>query len=487
MNKVMLTAIMLVALIFIACQQDKIPVTTDSEVAREYYLKGRDLAERLRYQDAVENFRLALKHDPEFPMANYSMAIFGETPNERLSYFEKAKSVSKQASWAEQQLILALEAGMSAHTRKQIEIIEGLIDAYPRDERVLNMLGNIYFGQQDYERAIEIYKRVLKINPEFSQTYNQLGYAYRFLGDYVNAENAFKKYIQLIPDDPNPYDSYAELLLKMGEYEISIENYEKALKIDPNFTNSYMGLASNYNIKREYKTARKYLKEFYLRARSQDQKRIAITALIISHIDEGDFEGAMKWISRRYDEARASNDTVLIAGDINLMGYWYRITGQPDAAMKKYQEARELVEQADIPQSIKDNFRRGYPYQEAVIAMMKKDFDRADKFESEFRAETEKVENPVQMRLANELAGQIALARGDYAAAIEWLEKANKQNAHNLFRIAQAYEGMGELEKALEYYDQAANFNGFMDIEYALIRTDAEKKAAEMKAKLRNL
>jgi len=475
------------AFILTACQQEKIPITTDSEVAREYYVKARDLAERIRYQEAVEYYKMALKHDPDFPMANYAMTIFGETPSERLDYFEKTKSVMDQASWGEQQLILALEAGMSAYVKKQIELIEKLVKEFPRDERALNILGNIYFSQQEYEKAIEIYNRALAINPEYSQTYNQLGYSYRYLGDYVNAENAFKKYIELIPDDPNPYDSYAELLLKMGEYEISIENYEKALKIDPDFMNSYMGLASNYNIKREYSTARKYLKEFYLRSKSQDLKRTALTALIISNVDEGNLDGAMKWITRRYDDSQASGDTVLIAGDINLMGYWYRLKDQPDEAMEKYRQARELIAQANIPENIKNNFRRVYPYQEALIALMKNEFDLAQEKQIEYQEEAEKVENPNQMRLAHELAGQIALAKGEYSEAIEQLQSANQQSAQNLFRIAQAYEGMDSLDKALGYYARAANFNGFMDIDYALVRTDAEKKAAELQAKLKNM
>ena len=104
-----------------------------------------------------------------------------------------------------------------------------LVRLFPNDERAQTLLGNVYFGRQDYETAIEHFVKATTINPSFSQPYNQLGYAYRFLEKFDDAENAFKKYTQLIPDDPNPYDSYAELLMKMGRFDESIKMYEKAL------------------------------------------------------------------------------------------------------------------------------------------------------------------------------------------------------------------------------------------------------------------
>ncbi len=487
MKTLCMVAGILFSFIVMGCQQDKIPFTTDSDIAREYLIKGLDQALTLRNQEAVENFQLALKHDPDFPMANYFMAAYAATPGERVSYFEKAKSVMNKASWGEQQYILALEAGMSGYAKKQTQLIQELCSKYPMDEGAKNLLGNIYFGQQDYQQAIETYMDVIRINPEYSQAYNQLGYCYRYLGDYVLAEKAFKKYIELIPDEPNPYDSYAELLLKMGEYEVSIENYEKALKIDPNFMNSYMGLSCNYNIKREYKTARKYLKEFYTRSMSQDQKRTAIGALILSFVDEGDLDGAMKWATLRYDDSVREGDTVLIAADLNTMGYLYRAKNQPEEVVRVFKQGQELIRQSIIPDNIKDNFKRFYPYIEAQIALMKNDFDLAKRKQIEFQAEIEKIENPNQVRLAHELSGQIALAEEKYSLAIEQLEKANQQNARNLYRIASAYEGMHDLEKALDYYERAANFNAFMDMEYALIRNDAEKKIVELHARRKSM
>ena len=48
---------------------DKIPVTTSSPEARELYLKGRELAEKLRATDARKFYEQAVAKDPNFALA----------------------------------------------------------------------------------------------------------------------------------------------------------------------------------------------------------------------------------------------------------------------------------------------------------------------------------------------------------------------------------------------------------------------------------
>jgi tetratricopeptide (TPR) repeat protein len=122
-------------------------------------------------------------------------------------------------------------------------LIAGMVAMYferSRPSKRPTLLGNTYFGRQEYDAAITNFTKATGINPSFSQPYNQLGYAYRFLEKFDDAEKAFKKYTQLIPGDPNPYDSYAELLMKVARFDESIKMYEKALSLDPNFIASHI-------------------------------------------------------------------------------------------------------------------------------------------------------------------------------------------------------------------------------------------------------
>jgi tetratricopeptide (TPR) repeat protein len=216
----------------------KIPITTSSEQARQLYLEGRDLAEKLRITDARKVYEQAVAADRSLAMGYVGLANTSPTTSEFFEAVQKAMALADKVSEGERLLIQGLDAGARGEPGRQKDLYSRLVKAYPDDERAHTVLGIFHFGQQDYRSAIASLKRATAINPEFSQPLNYLGYAHRFTENYKESEKAFKKYIELIPDDPNPYDSYAELLMKIGQFEKSIESYEKALAVDPNFVAS---------------------------------------------------------------------------------------------------------------------------------------------------------------------------------------------------------------------------------------------------------
>ena len=65
-----------------ATAADQIPITTSSEEARQLYLKGRDLVEKLRATDARPLFLQAAAKDPGFAMAQVGLANSAGTAKE---------------------------------------------------------------------------------------------------------------------------------------------------------------------------------------------------------------------------------------------------------------------------------------------------------------------------------------------------------------------------------------------------------------------
>src|SRR6185503_15511079 len=195
-----------------AAPADKIPVTTSSEEARQLYLKGRDLFEKLRATDARPLFEQAVAKDPGFVLAHVGLANTSPTAKEFFTALQGATSVADKGSEGEKLIVCGLDAGAKGDVARQKECLTKLVAAFPNDERAHNLMGAYLFGRQDWAAAVAEYQKATTINPQFSQPYNQMGYAQRFLGQYADAERSIKKYIELITNDPNPYDSYAELL-----------------------------------------------------------------------------------------------------------------------------------------------------------------------------------------------------------------------------------------------------------------------------------
>ncbi len=288
----------------------KIPVTTSSAEAKAEFLKGRDDAEKLQVTDSIAHFQKAVSLDPDFALAELNLAASAPTGAGFFEHLHKAVSLADKASNGEKLMILATEAGANNDPAKQKEYLDALVAAYPDDERAHFNLGGWFFGQQRFPEAIEQYRKATELGPGYSTAYNILGYAYRQNGDFADAEKAFQKYIELIPKDPNPYDSYAELLLKMGRFDDSIAQYRKALEIDANFLNAHQGIAMDLLYSGKAREAEAELANITKKARTDGERRTALFARTVVHLDGGKTAQALADVDaqvrpRREDERRS--------------------------------------------------------------------------------------------------------------------------------------------------------------------------------------
>ena len=456
-----------------ASTEGKIPVTTSSEEARKAFLEGRDLNEKLQVQDSIQHFDKAISLDPNFAIAELNRANVSPTGKEFFEHLNKAVSLAGKVSNGERLLIQATEAGANGNAAKQKEYLDQLVAAYPNDERAHFNLGGYHFGQQDMPKAIEHYKKATELAPTYSTAFNILGYAYRQNADYANAETAFKKYIELIPNDPNPYDSYAELLLKMGRFDESITQYKKALTIDPNFINSHQGIAAALMYQGKADDAAAELQKITDKARSDAERRTAMFALTVVHLDNGKIDQALAEVDKQYALGEKTNDVPAMTGDLQLKGNIMLETGKADEAKALFERGLKMTEGSTLSQEIKDNARLFHHYNLARVALAKKDVATAKTEAEAFRKGTESLKNPFQTKQVHELLGMIALEEKNFDSAIAELQQANQQNPYDLYRICQAYQGKNDSAKAKEFCTKASAFNSLPQLNLAFIRKKA--------------
>src|SRR5688572_20615394 len=150
-----------------APDKGKVPITTASEEARQLYLKGRDLTERLRATDAHALFQQAIEKDAGFAMAHLNVGLTAGSTKGFFDALGRAVALADKASPGEALLIKSVEAGAKNDAARQKEYLDKLVRAFPTDERALQLLGNFQFARQEYAAAIATFEKVSRINPAF--------------------------------------------------------------------------------------------------------------------------------------------------------------------------------------------------------------------------------------------------------------------------------------------------------------------------------
>lgn len=459
-----------------AKKDDKIPVTAKSDEARQAYLKGRDLNEKLRATDARLAYQEAWSKDNTLALAALGLAQTSTTAKEFWDSLGSAQALAGKVSEGERLQIQAAEAGAKNNPAAQKAILTKLTKAYPNDERAHMALGAYHFGQQEYPEAIAEYNKAVAINPSFSPPYNQLGYAQRFVEKYDDAEKSFRKYIELIPGDPNPYDSLAELLMKMGRYDESIKQYEKALSIEKTFIASYIGIGNDYMFMDKGNDARATFAKLDAAARTVGEKRTANFWMSQSYLFEGETDKALAEMKKNMAIGDEAKDLPMQAGDHAVIGEILLAAGRADEALANFTAQRDKLDKADVPPEVKEQAHRGFEYDAARCVLAKGDLAGA----KTHLAELTKLNNAKKLRFnvfaQHEVAGMIALAEKRYPAAVTELSQANTTFDPRIhYLLGLAHEGAGNAAKAKEAFTKAADFNGFAN-NYPFVRKLAKAK-----------
>ena len=455
----------------------KIPITSSSEEAKKLFSEGRALAEQIRLHDGGQLLKQAVAKDPQFALAHYNLALTAPTTKEFLEHLNEAVALSDKASEGERLLILSLQAGANADPTKSLKYAEELVAKYPQDERAHLTLGNAYFGQQEYEKAVAELKKATEIAPDYSPAYNSLGYVYRPLEKYAEAEAAFKKYIELVPNDPNPYDSYAELLMKTGRFDESIAQYRQALSVDPKFGVSHIGIAGNLMFQGKHTEAIAEAQKLDAAARNDGERRAALLSQTVTYIDWGKNDQALKLMEKQYALGAKIGDTSAMAGDAVNLGDILLEAGKPDAAAKRYQQALDLVSKSSLSQDVKDDAKVADHYNLGRVALKRGEAAAASQHAEAYMKGATDRHNDIRIRQAHRLLGLIALQGKKYDEALSHLGEASQQNPYVIYATALAYRGKGDSGKAKATAERAATMNILPTLDYAFVRAKSKRMA----------
>jgi uncharacterized protein (AIM24 family) len=127
-----------------------------------------------------------------------------------------------------------------AHLNKGRELFEArrldeaerqLEEAYllrPRDARVLNLLGLVYYKGERFEKAEEVYRKLVVESPETHTLHYNLGLICFKLGRLEDAESAFLKALDLSRGNPKIHFYLGSIYERLHRHKDAIHHYRQA-------------------------------------------------------------------------------------------------------------------------------------------------------------------------------------------------------------------------------------------------------------------
>jgi len=243
-------------------------VTTTSMEAYNYFLRGREDAEKLYHDDAKKFLEKAIEIDSMFAIAYFYLAwTYEMLQDDKASdkNLERAKVLADKASDKER---LYIEAFYEENLEKRFRIFEQLVRKYPKEKWVHVLLGNYYTVKKAFYRAIEECNKALELDPDYGAALYCIAYRYMDMADYAKAHEYFKLYATASPGDANPFDCMGDLFFQMGNLGKALEQYEEALFVKPDFYASSGKIAYIYALREDYAEAMKRVNAYITAAPS---------------------------------------------------------------------------------------------------------------------------------------------------------------------------------------------------------------------------
>jgi len=98
----------------------------------------------------------------------------------------------------------------------------------PRDQKVLNLLGLVYFRQEKFEKAEEVYLKLVADSPEAHTLHYNLGLIHFKLNRLEDAESSFLKALELTQDNPKINFYLGSIYERLHRFKDAIYQYRAA-------------------------------------------------------------------------------------------------------------------------------------------------------------------------------------------------------------------------------------------------------------------
>lgn len=396
-------------------------VTTPSLVALKEYTDGGSLCHQGKFKDGVSLLRAAVATDPGFAMAHAALgdaffSYLSNDPSNGKREYDQALVLSTRTTERERLRIQAEYADDLGHAEPADSLYRVYLDRYPDDWDVLSNYALFLRKHNRQPEAIARYQEILRVAPDDAKAYVDMATAYRSLGKLPEALNAYSQAFKLNPQwltTGNINREYGFALVESGDDE-KAEQVFSALLAD------------------------------------QKTRETGLRSLALLDLYRGRYASAQG----KFHDALQIDESPAMPLSVARVHLWLAIVAEGQG------NSREEINQLDAAAGQIKNLGPKVIFG-AFVAIQyarAKATAQAEAIEK-FIAPLVDTKSAEQSGYLHLLQGEIALAQGHSAQAIDLLKLADNDNStpFSIEALADAYQQSGDTDQAILWYEKLLN------------------------------
>jgi tetratricopeptide (TPR) repeat protein len=227
----------------VAADKKLITVTTKSPDAKAAFMKGWDLWDNGRSQEALAQCNQAVAADADFALAVACVGFF--TPGVAGQVmFDRAVALAAKLPDAEKLLIQGLAAIRHGDIPTYDGNLKKLAEVAPDDFRAHAFAGRPAYLHRDYAGSEAEYRKALALNPAAGFVYGALANVQTEQKKYDDALASAKKYAEASPSEPAAQRALGGALLNLNKATEAEAALVKAVELGPKVMGAYNDLAT---------------------------------------------------------------------------------------------------------------------------------------------------------------------------------------------------------------------------------------------------
>ncbi len=304
-----------------AASENVAKVTTSNLEAYHHYFLGEQLVDKLKFEEAKEEFKKAIDLDATFGVAYYRLAyaIGWSVGSERLARepMRKALELIDRIPEKERYLVRALNAELEEGYAAGVAVLKEMERSYPNDKEMTYNIGDWSFHAGDYTTAVEYLNKVLNIDPTFERALQHLTWTYQYTGNYEEMLLVAKQYAS-VAGTGEAYSLLGDAYAGLSEFDSGLRALQQAHDLFPEAHGITRAIADLYTFRGEYRKAEEQLRRLVQEQQPLEAKRSGYAGLSYFYPYLGKYRDALAMLEKRAalyweaeDTARASMTQVI--------------------------------------------------------------------------------------------------------------------------------------------------------------------------------